>query len=153
MKSCGSCQRCCDGTYTDNINGHMMGNGVPCFFLGEAGCTIYDKRPDQPCRSYQCLWLQFENVPDYMKPENSGAIIDLRQLKDGTQYIMIEGKEAEYSAQVFLYSMEFAQQRKISLVYRRHGGLAFMGDFNDCRKIEKELAERAAEFNKDSKVV
>lgn len=38
--------------------------GQRCFYLGESGCTIYERRP-APCRSYDCredprVWLDFE---------------------------------------------------------------------------------------------
>ena len=152
MKSCGTCKRCCDGTYMGNIKGHVMGNGRPCHFLGKNGCTIYDSRPEKPCREFECLWLEFDEVPDYMKPEVAGAIVNARSLDDGTRYLVIEGHESEYSAQVFFYTVEFAEKNNMSLVYRRNGQVSLMGDPAVCAKIIEKLKQEELDFIKQNQI-
>ncbi len=54
---CGTCTACCDGWVAGTIYGHEMKPGTPCHFRGEGCCTIYDKRPLDPCRKFVCGWL------------------------------------------------------------------------------------------------
>ena len=151
-KTCGTCQRCCDGTYTDTINGHVMGNGKPCYFLAKDGCSIYEDRPEKPCKEYKCLWLEYDEVPDFMKPENSGALIDTRSGSNGRPYVLIEGSESSYSAEVFFYAMEFAQKRNMPLAYKRGNGFSFMGNKEECDRIVLDWEEeRKTFFNTISK--
>lgn len=146
IKECGDCQRCCDGTFTDSINGHMMGDGKPCFFLSIGGCNIYQDRPKDPCINYKCLWLEDDDVPDFMKPNSAQAIVDSRQTEDGVKYLMITGNEDSYSTKVFLYAAEYAQLKQIPLVYPRNGSLSFIGKPQDCQKILTSLNKKDEKF-------
>jgi len=56
--SCGTCTACCDGWVKGTILGHEMKPGQPCHFRGEGCCTIYERRPVDPCRNFICGWLQ-----------------------------------------------------------------------------------------------
>ena len=80
MRECGDCGRCCDGRLKANILGTPMGDGIKCtYYDTKCGCTIYDKRPDDPCRSYNCAWLLDESIPDWMKPSLSNVLITYKK--------------------------------------------------------------------------
>ncbi|HZE61286.1 MAG TPA: hypothetical protein VE085_12085 [Burkholderiales bacterium] len=53
-RQCGTCTACCDGWVEGTIYGHEMKPGVPCHFRGEGCCTIYERRPEEPCRRFVC---------------------------------------------------------------------------------------------------
>ena len=63
-RECGTCTKCCDGTTSvgGDIFGHIYGNGKPCHFLNltEKKCGIYKDRPNDPCKTYKCMWLKYE---------------------------------------------------------------------------------------------
>ncbi len=75
-RSCGNCTSCCDGTLSANIRGHEMSPGVPCFFVQlNKGCSDYENRPDDPCKTYMCEWLAESFVPIEWKPDKIGWLI------------------------------------------------------------------------------
>lgn len=50
--------------------------GNPCGHRRSGGCAIYETRPEQPCRTFECAWLQDEEAfPEEMRPDQCGAII------------------------------------------------------------------------------
>ena len=68
---------------------------------------------------YKCLWLEDESVPDYMKPENSNAILDIGEI-DGTKYLRLSKSGAGYDSKVLDYAKQYAKDHKMSLVYYNH---------------------------------
>ena len=42
------------------------------------GCAIYPDRPEDPCRTFVCGWLQEDSpLPEHMRPDHCGAIVIL----------------------------------------------------------------------------
>lgn len=83
MRECGTCTKCCEGWLAQDVRGHKMFPGKPCFFLEigigkPPGCSDYENRPESPCKTYDCTWLVNENVPDEFKPEKIGTLINFR---------------------------------------------------------------------------
>lgn len=74
-KTCGDCIACCDGILNATIFEHKISKGVSCPFVCKTGCTIYETRPENPCRSFKCGWLIHPNIPEYMRPDKSGVIL------------------------------------------------------------------------------
>jgi hypothetical protein len=82
-KSCGDCTKCCDGWLSGKVQGHSFGNiggtRIPCnFVLQGSGCGIYEQRPKNPCRNFQCAWLKIPEVPEHLKPNLSNVIVTQR---------------------------------------------------------------------------
>lgn len=74
-RQCGSCTKCCDGWVEGEIRGHRMQAGQACHFLDGGVCTIYAQRPESPCRSFVCSWLQPGSaLPDDFRPDRIGVI-------------------------------------------------------------------------------
>ena len=73
-RSCGDCTACCDGWLSAPTL--EMRPGIPCKHRCDAGCNIYEDRPEDPCRLFQCGWLQGA-LPDdeSWRPDRSGAIL------------------------------------------------------------------------------
>lgn len=74
-KTCGDCIACCDGTLNATIFEHKISKGISCPFVCATGCTIYETRPEFPCRTFKCGWLIHPNIPDYMRPDKAGVIL------------------------------------------------------------------------------
>jgi len=88
-RQCGTCTACCDGWVKGTIEGHEMKPGQPCFFRGEGCCTIYDRRPADPCRSFVCGWLQAQSpFPEEFRPDKLGVIIIPVRWRDKIAYIL-----------------------------------------------------------------
>jgi hypothetical protein len=50
--------------------------GNACAHRRSGGCAIYETRPEQPCRTFECAWLQDEEAfPEEMRPDQCGAIV------------------------------------------------------------------------------
>ncbi len=76
QRRCGECTACCDGWVAGTIRGHEMKPGVPCHFVRAAGCSIYEERPESPCRNFVCGWLAPGSpFPDEFRPDRVGVII------------------------------------------------------------------------------
>ena len=73
VRSCGGCSACCEGWLSDKSMNLKVGS--PCPNITAHGCGIYDTRPEKPCRSFTCAWLQRpEQFPESLRPDRSGAI-------------------------------------------------------------------------------
>jgi hypothetical protein len=85
-RECGSCTKCCEGWLFGQVKGQHFQAGRPCHFKGENGCTIYEDRPENPCKLYTCEWLVNKNIPEWMKPSSCNVIITKKQWKPGHYY-------------------------------------------------------------------
>ena len=118
-KQCGTCTKCCDGTTVGGvIYGHVYGNRKPCYFLDSANkkCGIYKDRPDDPCKSYKCMWLKYDDVPIWMKPENSNVTVSAIDYNNN-KFLIINAQSNDYSAKVLSYVMNYAQKNNMNLIY------------------------------------
>src|SRR6266700_3038744 len=52
-------------------------------------CTIYERRPSDPCRNFICGWLQTQSpFPEEFKPDRLGVLIIPVQWREKTAYIL-----------------------------------------------------------------
>lgn len=73
-RTCGECTACCTFT-TKKVLGEHYAFGVPCKYL-DNGCSIYESRPYDPCRGFECSWLHSPSmIPDWMIPCFSNVIL------------------------------------------------------------------------------
>lgn len=80
---CGSCNQCCISFDIPEIGKKA---GVPCRYLTQHGCGIYQNRPPT-CRNFQCAWLKLELKP-MMRPNRCGFILSFDEAsKDGLRAI------------------------------------------------------------------
>ena len=74
MRECGECTACCEGWLPDESLD--MYAGKACAHCRSEGCAIYETRPEEPCRTFKCAWLQDEVAfPEEMRPDQCGAIV------------------------------------------------------------------------------
>ena len=91
-RECGECGACCEGWLSGVVNDREFYSGMPCHFRGCNGCSIYEDRPESPCKTYSCEWLRNDNVPEWMKPSESGVILTGKEWEDanGTKQVFLE---------------------------------------------------------------
>jgi hypothetical protein len=118
-KQCGTCTKCCDGSTVGGlIYGHGFGNKKPCYFLdiSNKNCSIYADRPEHPCKSYQCMWLKYEDVPLWMKPENSNVTVTAEDY-NGNKFLTLNAQTNDYSSKVLSYVINYAEKNNMNLIY------------------------------------
>ena len=74
-RNCDGCTVCCDGWLAGKANEHYFYPGQKCYHVSDNGCTIYEDRPEIPCKTFKCGWLLDKEIPEWMKPSNIQAII------------------------------------------------------------------------------
>jgi hypothetical protein len=86
-----------------------MFSGQPCYYKGDGCCSIYEDRPEQPCKAFKCEWLTNEEYPAWMKPSLSHSLHTKRIYTDenGNQYEYLEAVEAgkPISTEVLFFCM------------------------------------------------
>jgi hypothetical protein len=88
-RECGTCTACCDGWVEGTIEGHDMKPGVPCHFRGAGCCTIYERRPQSPCRDFVCGWLKPGSpFPEDFRPDRLGVMIVPSRWRERPAYIL-----------------------------------------------------------------
>ncbi len=69
QRACGTCTACCHGLAIDELDKPGF---QTCAHVCDAGCAIYEQRPDC-CRDFQCLWLQ-GHLGEDDRPDRIGVI-------------------------------------------------------------------------------
>jgi hypothetical protein len=120
-RQCGTCTACCDGWVKGTVFGHEMYPGRPCHFRGEGCCTIYERRPVDPCRSFVCGWLQEESpFPDEFKPERLGVLIIPVRWRTKTAYILRSaGRDPDEA--LLAWMREFSLKKDRPFFYEQAG--------------------------------
>ena len=89
QRECGTCTACCDGWVVGTVRGHEMKPGQPCHFRGEGRCTIYETRPQEPCRSFVCGWLAPGSpFPESFRPDRLGVMIVRTRWRGAPAFIL-----------------------------------------------------------------
>lgn len=126
-RSCGDCTKCCEGWLQGEALGHKFYQGRPCHFLAIGkGCTVYAKRPKDPCQSYKCGWLQNEEIPEWMKPSEINAIVDFRDI-EGIPYLRVKEAGQILSSKVLTWVIQYAISKNMNIYWEVDGGKNWLG--------------------------
>ena len=89
-RACGSCTACCEGWAEGEIRGHRMHAGQHCHFLTAGQCTIYEERPQSPCRNFVCGWLlPGSPLPDDFRPDRLGVIVVPMRWRERAAFVLL----------------------------------------------------------------
>lgn len=118
-RECGECVSCCDGTLRGEVHGKAFGIGIPCHFLDKCAskkCTIYEDRPQHPCKDYKCAWLMDDGqiFPPWMRPDQCGVVIDQREWLPGKAYLHITEGTKPIDSKILMWI--------IKELHMKHGG-------------------------------
>lgn len=72
MRECGGCTLCCKLPAVEALRKPQEQWCDHCH-IG-TGCRIYDLRPAE-CRTFTCLWLQNDTIPEDLRPDKSKVVI------------------------------------------------------------------------------
>jgi len=86
------------------------------------GCSIYDQRPEDPCKSFRCEWLTNENIPYWMKPDLVNVIIYKRYENEKNFLEFTEAGSKLDSKVLSWIFMEYANGRLKNIKYQLDGG-------------------------------
>lgn len=127
-RQCGDCTKCCEGYLVGEALGKTFFRGKPCHFVAiGTGCTVYAKRPKDPCVTYKCQWLVNSDIPEYMKPSLIDTIIDKRKTKSGIEYLNVIEAGTTLSAGVLSNLLMYALGNKINISWEIEGGKNWIG--------------------------
>ena len=136
-RSCGSCTKCCEGYLSGEALGHTFYAGKPCHFIAiGTGCTVYEKRPKDPCVSYKCAWLTHEDIPAWMKPSDIDAIIDMRQI-EGQVYLNLKEAGSPLQTPVLNWFFQYVLKQGMNALWEVNGGLNWVGNPEFIALMEK----------------
>lgn len=139
-RSCGTCTKCCEGYLTGEALGHTFYGGKPCHFIAIGkGCTVYEKRPKDPCVSYKCAWLTNEDIPEWMRPSDIDAIIDMRQIGEH-QYLSLKEAGNPMQSRVLSWFFQYVLKTGMNAIWEVNGGLSWVGnpEFNSLMASENQ---------------
>jgi len=124
-RSCNGCTKCCQGHLVGDAYGHKFFKGRPCFFFSTE-CTIYETRPENPCRVYKCGWLDELQFPEWMKPDLVNVIINRSSYKDIKYYALVESGSL-LNVKVLSWMIHWALNNNQNLLYFIDGGVNRIG--------------------------
>ena len=126
---CGPCTACCEGWAEGEIRGHRMRPGLPCHFLAPPAerqpaaspCSIYDERPESPCRRFICGWRAAGSpFPDHFRPDLAGVIIVASRWAEQPAWILLPaGQDAPQA--MLAWMQAYAQRTGQPFYYTQSG--------------------------------
>jgi hypothetical protein len=134
-RSCDGCTKCCEGWLQGEAYGHNFFPGRPCFFLGKK-CTIYENRPETPCRTFNCEWVANDTFPAWMKPDLVNVIIT-KQVNNNIIYYEIAEAGSILDPKVLSWLFQWAINNKHNIVYYLDGGRNCIGSREFMQLIDK----------------
>lgn len=136
-RSCGDCTKCCEGYLSGSANGKTFYNGKPCHFLSIGkGCTIYAKRPKDPCQAYKCAWLIDDTLPEWFKPNEINAIVDYREI-EGIKYLNVVEAGETLRSNVLSWLIVYALSNNINIYWNVAGGSNWIGSTDFLKAMER----------------
>lgn len=144
MRECGSCTKCCEGWLEGKVNEHQFYRGRPCFYLKEiscttGGCSIYDTRPETPCKSYSCVWVTEDVLPEWMKP-NLVNLICSKRIKNNISYYEFTEAGSMIDAVSLNWILMWAINYQINIVYHINGGFNCLGSVEFLNIFDKKVS-------------
>jgi hypothetical protein len=138
-RSCGTCTKCCEGWLTGKALGYTFYTGKPCHYISVGkGCTVYSKRPQDPCIAYKCQWLANEDIPEWMKPSDINAIIDIRNI-NGIEYIKLIEAGSILDSKALSWFIQYAFKKKFNFVWVVNGSDNWIGTSEFIQAMENQL--------------
>lgn len=133
---------CCQGWLSGQAYEHTFYPGKPCHFACEGGCSIYEHRPDNPCKSYKCAWLTDSFFPEWFKPNISNVICTWRNWKENKSYLeVIEcGEKLDSTILSWLY-IQHVNGYLPNFTYNLNGGNNVVGtnEFLNYMGVKKNV--------------
>ena len=115
MRTCGDCSECCR-LLAIQMEGYYTPQGHWCKYCTQPGCSIYNSSIPKSCKDYFCGWLQNENIPDNLKPNLSGIVLEVLDNNPNTTKFWIDEKNFT-NTDVAVKKLEQYTQRVYTNIY------------------------------------
>ncbi len=121
-RECDGCTACCDGRLLLKIFGNKW-VGRKCQFNTGTGCAIYEDRPHEPCKTFECEWLKDTNFtfPEFLKPDQSGFVLNRGKTKSGILYLRAVASRDGYDNEALLWLIDYGDKNNINLRFILQG--------------------------------
>jgi hypothetical protein len=141
QRTCGECTMCCQGWLHGEAHGYKFYKGVPCHFVSCNGCSIYDNRPESPCKTYRCAWLSDEEsfFPEWFKPDQSKIICTWREWKSESFYLDVEECGESINSKYLNWLIINHFKFKLNICCRILGGMTYLGEPDFLQFMEQNL--------------
>jgi len=126
-RSCEGCTACCEGWLWGSAHGHNFFPGRPCHFKCETGCSIYENRPEDPCKVFNCMWLTNKDIPEWLKPNLSKVIIVERNHENIGYYIQVKKMGEKIDSIVLSWFFQYYLNTQINMSIQISGGWMHYG--------------------------
>lgn len=136
-RACGECTACCEGWLPGEAYSHKFFPGKQCFFLKNTGCTIYDKRPDFPCKKFECRWLKDNQFPEWMKPSLCKAIITFDKV-NSFEFVRVTEAGQKLDSEVLSFMFQYALTNHCNLAYQIDQKWHYIGDTSFLRAMTNQ---------------
>jgi len=140
QRQCLPCTTCCKGWLYAEVNEHILKPGHPCPHSLKQGCGIYESRPKNPCRTYLCSWVVAGSpLPDWMRPDQSGAIVLLSLPWEGELVISAIPVGAEIPPKTLDWLQAYARKHQRPLIF--YTRMVENGEYKGLKRIGYGSAE------------
>lgn len=137
-RNCNGCTACCEGTLWGSALGYNFSRGRPCHYVNiGVGCTVYENRPETPCQVFSCGWLAFADFPVWLKPSESGVIIQPCHTAGGIPFYSIWETKETISAVVLNWFINFMMEKRENISISVAGGWNHYGSPEFVEDITK----------------
>ena len=123
-RECGDCNLCCHGWLYAEVFDQVLSYGSPCHYVSCNGCTVYEQRPESPCRTYKCVWLKDGLLPEWFKPNKSKLICTWRHWKNNDaleDYIDVAECGETITAKHLRWLLDLSHKKGITIAYTVEG--------------------------------
>lgn len=128
IRSCDGCIECCKGYFSGEALGSKFFLGRPCHYVGQKGCTVYSDRPQNPCASFKCGWLENPEVfPEWMKPNVANIIAQKERTKNGIEFYKIVECDKQIEASTLNYLILMAINKGVNIQVQVKGAFFVYG--------------------------
>jgi hypothetical protein len=148
-RHCDGCTMCCEGWLTGESHGYEFYPGLPCHFVGCNGCSIYENRPDEPCKSFACSWLNDNFLPEWFKPNQSNLICNWEEWEKNCYFLsviecgkQIEAKYLNWLKKTSNYTTDFNVRYTISGTIYYLGSDKFLQYMNKMQQSNQNKKEK-----------
>lgn len=137
-RKCDGCTKCCEGWLSGVAHCKNFYKGMPCHFMAETGCSIYENRPQDPCKNFQCEWLVNLEIPEWMKPNRVNVIATKRKI-DNYEYLELTEAGEKLKVEVLNWFILYALNNHLNLVYSINGGINKVGCLEFLNHVKGKL--------------
>jgi hypothetical protein len=135
-RSCNGCTKCCEGWLSGTAYGYSFSPYKKCAFL-KNGCGIYQVRPMDPCKTFECEWKSNNIFPDWLKPDQSHVII-LKRKFENKYYYLLYSTGRLLDQKIFTWADEFSKSTKHNIVVKNEQEYSVYSADDEFVKLAKE---------------